>query len=217
MTMLHKDFPLRMKAVSDEGSFSGYGSVFGVKDSYGDIVMPGAFDDTLTAHKAAGTLPALLWQHNAGEPIGGYTKMEQDEEGLLVEGEILVAAGDLEKRAHAHMKAGNVKGLSIGYSLSADGWEWDKDKQAFLLKKIDLWEVSVVTFPANPEAQIQDVKSLLAKGSKPTIRQFERLLRDAGFSRSEAEGISANGYGAFETGDSDESKAILEALSKVNF
>ena len=217
MTILHKHVPFQIKAVEESGQFSGYGSVFGVKDSYGDIVLPGAFDASLAAHKENGTLPAMLWQHRTDQPIGGYTKMAEDDEGLLVEGEILIEAGELEARAHAHMKAGNINGLSIGYSLPADGWAWDKDKQAFLLKEIDLWEVSVVTFPANPEAQIQDVKSLLAKGQKPTLRQFEKFLREAGFSKSEAVGIAADGFGALDTGDGEEGKAIVEALHKLSF
>lgn len=78
------DVPLKIKSVSDSGEFEGYGSVFGVKDSYADIVMPGAFLNSLNQWKEKGALPALLWQHQMAEPIGIYTEMREDSTGLYV-------------------------------------------------------------------------------------------------------------------------------------
>ncbi|WP_209270974.1 HK97 family phage prohead protease, partial [Streptomyces sp. NEAU-H3] len=89
--------------------------------------------------------------------------------GLYVKGRLLVEADPLAKRAHGHMKAGSLTGLSIGYMLEDGGYDYDKEKGIWLLKAIDLWEVSPVTFPANDEARITDVKSLLAR------EPFERL------------------------------------------
>ena len=78
--------------------------------------------------------------------------MKEDDVGLYVRGRLLIDDDPLAKRAHAHMKAGSLTGLSIGYVLK--DWEYDRSKEAFLLKEIDLWEVSLVTFPSNDEARI---------------------------------------------------------------
>lgn len=159
------DVPLSLKSVSDSGEFEGYGSVFGVKDSHDDVVMSGAFAASLRAWSDRKALPALLWQHRMDEPIGVYTEMKEDDVGLYVRGRLLIDDDPLAKRAHAHMKAGSLTGLSIGYVLK--DWEYDRSKEAFLLKEIDLWEVSLVTFPSNDEARISDVKNALARGEIP--------------------------------------------------
>ena len=208
-TMLTKqrlDTPLKIKSVSESGEFSGYGSVFGVKDSYSDIVVPGAFKESLSRWQEKGQLPAMLWQHRMDEPIGVYTKMEEDDEGLYVEGRLLIDADPLAKRAHGHMKAGSLSGLSIGYSLS--DYEWDKDKGAWMLKEIDLWEVSLVTFPANDEARISDVKNALSRGENVSPKQIERVLRDVGLSRSQAKAFMSEGYSALKQRDADEDAAL---------
>lgn len=84
------DVPLKLKSVSETGEFEGYGSVFGVKDSYGDIVVPGAFTKSLQTWKEKGRMPALLWQHQTAEPIGVYTEMKEDDVGLYVKGRLLI-------------------------------------------------------------------------------------------------------------------------------
>ena len=80
------DVRLEQKQVTAEGVFEGYGSVFGNEDSYGDVVAQGAFVDSLKEHKAAGTMPALLWQHDPGQPIGIYTDMREDSRGFVRQG-----------------------------------------------------------------------------------------------------------------------------------
>lgn len=209
------DIPLTIKSVSDTGEFDGYGSVFGVKDSYADIVMPGAFQKSLAAWQEKGRLPALLWQHNMAEPIGIYTEMREDATGLYVKGRLLIEDDPLAKRAHAHMKAGSLSGLSIGYLLN--DYEYDKDKSAFLLKEIDLWEVSLVTFPANDEARIADVKSLLERGETPPPSKVERALREVGFSGSQAKAFMAKGYSAISPREAgaDEALQSLKSLSDI--
>lgn len=186
------DTPLQIKSVSDTGEFSGYGSVFGVKDSHQDIVIKGAFEKSLSGWNERGSLPALLWQHDSNEPIGVYTKMVEDENGLYVEGRLLIDADPLAKRAHAHLKAGSLSGLSIGFNLK--DYEYDRDKEAFMLKEIDLWEVSLVTFPSNDQARIDDVKNALNAGEIPSPRDFERALRDVGLSQKQAKRFMAEGY-----------------------
>lgn len=217
MTILTKqrlDVPLKLKSVDDSGAFEGYGSVFGVKDSFDDIVVPGAFKNSLAAWKAKSAMPAMLWQHNMSEPIGIYTEMREDDVGLFVKGRLLIDDDPLAKRAHAHMKAGSLTGLSIGYVLK--DWEYDRTNEAFLLKEIDLWEVSPVTFPSNDEARVSDVKSAFARGETPSKKSIERVLRDVGLSRTQAKAFMAGGYSAINQRDADVT-AGLNALKSLNF
>lgn len=209
------DIPLNLKSVSDSGEFEGYGSVFGVKDSHDDVVVPGAFTTTLQKWSEKKVLPALLWQHRMDEPIGVYTEMKEDDVGLYVRGRLLIDDDPLAKRAHAHMKAGSLTGLSIGYILK--DWEYDREKGVFLLKEIDLWEVSLVTFPSNDEARISDVKNALARGEIPDQKIIERVLRDVGLSQTQAKAFMAGGYGALSLRDAEDVDAALNALKNLKF
>ena len=200
------DMPLKIKSVENSGEFSGYGSVFGVEDSYGDVVVQGAFAKSLKTKK-----PAMLWQHNAAEPIGVYTKVVEDENGLYVEGRLLIDDDPLAKRAHAHLKAGSISGLSIGFNLV--DWAYDQQLGVFKLLEIDLWEVSLVTFPANESARIENVKSSLMQGETPAPKTVERLLRDAGFSRQQAKAFMSQGYGAIHQRDADDGAELLKTLT----
>lgn len=212
LTKQRLDIPLTVKSVSDSGEFEGYGSVFGVKDSYSDIIVPGAFAKSLATWQEKGRLPALLWQHNMSEPIGIYTEMREDETGLYLKGRLLIDDDPLAKRAHAHMKAGSLSGLSIGYVLN--DYEYDNQKDAFILKDIDLWEVSLVTFPANDEARISNVKSLLERGETPPPSKVEKALREVGFSGSQAKAFMAKGYGAISPREAEADEA-LESLKTL--
>ncbi len=212
LTKQRLDIPLTVKSVSDSGEFEGYGSVFGVKDSYSDIIVPGAFQKSLAAWQEKGRMPALLWQHNMSEPIGIYTEMREDETGLFLKGRLLIDDDPLAKRAHAHMKAGSLSGLSIGYVLN--DYEYDKQKDAFILKDIDLWEVSLVTFPANDEARISNVKSLLERGETPPPSKVEKALREVGFSGSQAKAFMAKGYSAITPREAAADEA-LESLKTL--
>lgn len=206
------DIELNIKAVGATGEFEGYGSVFGVKDSYGDIVVPGAFAKSLNNWKAKGMLPAMLWQHRMDEPIGIFTEMYEDEVGLYVKGRLLIEDDPMAKRAHAHMQAGSISGMSIGYILKE--WEWDKPKEAYILKEIELWEVSLVTFPANDEARVAEVKSALSSGELPAPSLVERCLRDAGFSRTQAKTIIGGGYKALrDAGDTSKLDSLNSLLN----
>ncbi|HIH3526099.1 TPA: HK97 family phage prohead protease [Escherichia coli] len=128
---------------------------------------------------------------------------------------VLIDDDPLAKRAHAHMKAGSLTGLSIGYVLK--DWEYDRTKEAFLLKEIDLWEVSLVTFPSNDEARISDVKNALARGEIPEQKKIERVLRDVGLSRTQAKAFMAGGYGALSLRDAEDVGSALNALKNLNF
>ncbi len=176
--------PCEYKALDEKtGTFEGYGSIFGNVDSYGDIVVKGAFEDSIKARK-----PVMLWQHNSDDPIGVYTEVKEDDKGLYLKGEL---NQDVQKgkEAYSLLKQGALQGLSIGYRVKLA--ERDHDNDVVYLKNVDLFEVSLVTFPANTEATIETVKSLPA-----TKREFEKFLRDAGYSKNEAKAIIANGFKA---------------------
>ena len=211
------DIPLKIKSVSETGEFEGYGSVFGVEDSYSDVVVKGAFQKSLAAWAEKGRMPSMLWQHKMSEPIGIYTEMKEDDHGLYVKGRLLIEGDDLAKRAHAHAKAGSLGGLSIGFILK--DWEYDSQKGVYLLKEIDLWEVSLVTMPANDEARISDVKSMLEKGETPSPSKIERALRDVGFSRSQAKTFMSKGYSTIDAqrdaGSQNEALQSLKDLTKL--
>lgn len=210
------DFALKIKSVTETGEFSGYASVFGVEDGHGDVVVKGAFRKSLADWEKKGRFPALLWQHKMDEPIGVYTKMVEDDHGLFVEGRLLIEDDQLAKRAHGHMKAGSLTGISIGYIC--DDWVYDKALGVFKLNTIDLWEASLVTFPANDDARVEEVKSILCGGETPSPKQVERVLRDAGFSRQQAKSFMAKGYsslGQREADDTVEFKSLTDSMQSV--
>jgi len=158
----------------------GYGSVFGVRDNYDDVIAKGAFIQSLKDHKAAGTMPAMLWQHDADKPIGVWTEMVEDEKGLRIKGQLAMETVK-GKEAHALLKMGALNGLSIGF-MSKE-WSYDRETEVRTLTAIDLWEVSLVTFPANEKARVTNVKSA---DEMATPKDAEKALRDAGFSKSDA-------------------------------
>lgn len=130
---------------------SGYASVFGRRDQGGDVVLPGAYGASLARLAGAGRRVKMLWQHDPGQPIGVWEEVREDDRGLWVKGRLLadVARG---REAAALLAAGAIDGLSIGYrTLKADrGPEGERR-----LAEIDLWEVSLVTFPMLSEARVQ--------------------------------------------------------------
>jgi HK97 family phage prohead protease len=204
-----KDFCFELKSINDTGTFEGYGSVFGVKDSYSEIVAPGAFTETLEKHKSSGTMPALLWQHRSGEPIGVYTSMSEDSIGLKVSGQLAIKT-TRGAEAYELLKMGAISGLSIGFMPREDSY--DKLTGITTLKKVDLWETSLVTFPANDAARVQGVKSI---ESIEDLKSAEQYLRDSGLSRREAVAFIARVKGLGQS-DSDEGgmKEIIEALKR---
>jgi HK97 family phage prohead protease len=183
--------PLDVKAVAEDGSFEGYGSVFGNVDSYGEAVMPGAFTGSLVDAKRKGRSVKMLWQHNPDHPIGVWDDLAEDAKGLWVKGRLLKDVSPLAAEAYGLLKEGALDGLSIGYRVVEAAPH--PDKQGVLaLKKLDLKEVSIVTFAANERARVESVKHILAAGLLPTVREFEEFLRDAGgFSKSLAAAIAA--------------------------
>ena len=178
----HRSFRLEALEIkaNEDGTIEGYGSVFGVVDSWNDIIAPGAFKNTLAAHKAEGTLPAMLWQHKDSEPIGIWTEMVEDAKGLRLKGKL--ALGTVKgKEAHELVKLGALNGLSVGFITKQ--YSYDNTNDIRTLLEVDLWEVSLVTFPANGKARVTDVKS---SEELATPKDAEHTLREAGFSKAGA-------------------------------
>lgn len=182
--------PFDVKALgsADTRTFEGYGSVFNVLDSYADIVAPGAFARSLSEAKAAGRMPALLWQHDAGAPVGIFESMHEDKVGLYVKGRL--SDTQLGREAYTLLKDGALSGLSIGFTTRKS--TVDNETGIRTLTDVQLWETSLVTFPANDSARVTGVK---ADGELPAERDFEEWLRrDAGLSRAEAKRVIATCY-----------------------
>ena len=209
--MNKKDLSFEIKSVSDDGLFSGYASVFDNVDSYGDIVRKGAFVESIGEWESKGKMPPILWNHDPSDPIGIYTKMQEDSKGLYVEGKLLIDDVPRAKQTHALMKAGVIDGLSIGYRVKE--YLYNVDEEVTDLIKLSLREVSIVTFPANPETRIEAVKSRLDAGELPTLPEFEKFLREAGFSKSQATAIAGHGLRKLLSDSVPEAKSIQNALN----
>ncbi|HGG06636.1 MAG TPA: HK97 family phage prohead protease [Aliiroseovarius sp.] len=150
----------------------GYASFFGEVDKGGDVVAKGAYADSLIALAAKGRRVKMLWQHDPAQPIGIWDDVREDDRGLYVKGRIL---NDVEKgrEAAALIAAGAIDGLSIGYRTQK---ATKNDKGQRLLTKLELWEVSLVTFPMLPSARVG------AKGDSPdadTWRELAASINDA--------------------------------------
>lgn len=192
--------------VSESGVFSGYGNVFGVKDAHGSIVIPGAFSKSLESWKLKGRMPKMCNQHNhRGNPIGVWQEMREDSHGLYVKGKISDTAEGRD--ALTLIKDGALDQLSIGFMLPKGGMEMGEynGQKAMLIKEVELWEVSVVTFASNQESRITSVKSLSTK------REHEQFLRDAGYSRSMAKRMVS----FLDCDDQDEMKLLEEQVEKA--
>lgn len=215
----HKSFAFKATAVDEAaGTFKGYASVFGNVDSYAEVVAPGAFEESLKSIKSSGDPLPILWQHKWDTVIGGATLLREDEKGLYTEGELLINDLPESKRAHTLMTKRLVTGISIGYYVEDSSV--DEKKGIRTLKKLDLQEYSIVTFPANGLARVDEVKSKLMAGDKPTIREFEELLREKGFTRKDAEHIAVHGFKSWQTREgsaelSEVSSALDSALATL--
>lgn len=158
--------------VTEGHVIEGYASLFGKRDQGNDVVMGGAYGASLARLAAAGRRVKMLWQHNPTQPIGVWDEVREDATGLWVKGRIL---GDVEKgrEAVALLAAGAIDGLSIGYRTVKS--ERDGKGQR-LLTELELWEVSLVTFPMLPEARVA------GKGETPeadTWRSLAQIFEDA--------------------------------------
>ena len=188
-----------------KGMFEGYASVFGNKDLGNDVVEKGAFMRSLR-RKGAKKIK-MLYQHDTKEPIGVFDMVKEDEDGLYVKGRLAMGT-QKGREVYELMKMGAIDGLSVGYRVDAKGYDYDKRKKYRRLKEVDLMEISAVTFPMNPSARIQAVKS------DYTVREWEKKLREVGdLSHSEAKVAASAVHKALSQREVDKD---ADLLSKIN-
>lgn len=208
-----------IKMDGDTGKFSGYASVFGGVDSYGDTLVRGAFESTLRTNGK----PKMFFNHSWDMPIGKWTKAKEDDKGLFVEGELTPGLA-LSADVRAAMRHGTLDGLSIGGYLKKGDYE-ETDGGRIIRKWANLMEVSPVVFPADGAARIDlsSVKSVDFEALLPeckTEKDIEKLLRDAGIGKWEAMAIVSTirtiVKGRDATGESEEMNAlILDRIRKL--
>lgn len=192
-------FQFEMKAEGDAMTVEAYASTFGgAPDAYGDVIEKGAYVASLEK-----LMPKMCYQHNLKLLPGRWTDAAEDNHGLYLKGFFINTPLGHQVREEA--KSGAIDSVSIGYKTVES--IYDPKTGIRKLKKIDLFEVSFVTFPANPAALIASVKE-----APTTIRAFEEFLRDAGYSREQAKSIAARGFKAAE--DQRDAGDDLAALSK---
>jgi HK97 family phage prohead protease len=186
MELKHLDIDFEIKA-AEGGLFEGYASTAGNVDRGGDVVMEGAFSKSLDRWKAKGKLPKMLWQHDPDKPIGAWTDMSEDAKGLYVKGRLLTDLA-LGKEAYTLVKEGVIDSMSIGYQTKDYDYEGAGSQKVRQLKEVELWEVSLVTFPMNPQAEVTGVKQLT------TRTDLERILRKEGVPGNFAKLIALYGF-----------------------
>lgn len=207
-------FPLEVKALTEEGTFEGWAAVFGNVDQGGDRIEAGAFAKTLK--KGAGAV-RLLWNHDPGHPIGVWDALEEKDKGLFGRGRFVMEVAKA-KEVHALAKAGAIGGLSVGYRTVKSMM----DGAVRVLKEVELWEVSLVTFPMNLQgkitavkaAEVEDLVQKMAAGDRLTLREFEVFCKAQGMSNSQAERaarVHLKGQGE-PASAADRKRAFLRAL-----
>jgi HK97 family phage prohead protease len=176
-TFITKTFKLKQEDVdSDKREVAGMASTFGNKDLDGDIIEPTAFNEQF----ANGPLLNVktLWQHSRFDPIGLGVATLMDS-GIKF-ATTLAKNIPVADQAFESAKQGLVDSFSIGFNIPKGGINFDEDKNAWIISKAILREVSLVTFPANPLATISDVKSL--EDVKEVRQSMTAFLLEAGYS-----------------------------------
>ncbi len=177
------------KAVGDEMSFTAYGNVKNVEDLAGDIALDGCYAKSIEMHKERGTTPKLLWGHDYYlPPVGKIRHMEEDSKGFLIDGKL--SKTERGKELHILGKDEAIDSFSMGYNVLDE--KMDRETGINYLKSVHIREVSFVNFACNEDSLLQSMKSQILDGKMPTVREFENILRNVGFSRKQAMFMAAS-------------------------
>ncbi len=171
----------------DEMTIEGYGSVYDVVDTDNDIIEKGAFTKSLTSR-----IPKMLFQHDMRAVIGVWNVVKEDAKGLFLKGKFSNTTGGRDAFELTKDKA--IDGLSVGFMTNKDGVNYDKSGVR-RIKEAMLYEVSLVTFPANEDALITSVKTEFPE----SIRDFEKQLRFAGFNDRQCKLIASKSWAALDS------------------
>lgn len=235
MNKKYLNFNLELKEMDGEDPeffyFSGYASTFGNIDRHDDVMVKGCFQKTL-----AELTPSLLWQHDMAQPVGIFEEVYETDQGLFVKGKMPRSDDLVKGRVIPQMKCGSIRTMSIGFTVKHSSVDY-KDGVCFIREVDKLWEISLVTVPANPLAMVTDIAKnmtgeekiqlidsiglelmTIEEAKKLDKRSFEKFLREAGVSKSAAVYLASRtdlGRGDPE-GDESKEKAIGEALASIN-
>ena len=192
-----------------QGVFTGYGSIFGNEDQGSDIMQKGAFTKSLENRPPSKV--KLLYQHKTDEPIGVFEDMYEDQKGLFVKGKLAMGT-QKGREAYELLKMGALDGMSIGFRADPEKQGYNENKRGVrTLKEVDLMEISLVTFPMNERALIETVK-----GNAKSIREWEKILRDAGgLSRTEAKMGAKALSESLKQRDADNKQSLADLILKV--
>ena len=203
-----------LKAWDDEnsseeyGMFEGYGSVFGNKDLGNDVIEKGAFTKSIKRRTNKGV--KLLYQHKSDMPIGVFDEIKEDDHGLVVKGRLALKT-QAGAEAYELLKMGALDGLSIGFKINPSEVSYDRRSNKRIIKEVDLMEVSLVTFPMNPQATVRSVK-----GQEISIREWEKGMRDAfNLSRSESKMAAKAVTDVFVQREVDTSAELVDAIKNL--
>lgn len=209
MTVRNKSFSVGVtdfKMDKETGVFTCYGNVKGNIDHALDRTLDGAYQESIDKHKANGTMPKMFWMHNKyGMPVGTWIEMKEDNKGLFLKGKLSKTSmgTDIETLA----KDGALDSFSIGYRVIEE--KWNSDKRCNDLIKLDIVEVSWVTFACNEESRLQEIKTHLDEGKLPTKAELREILDSVSWlSKRQIEKITA----AYQPGvdEDSEEKELLE-------
>ncbi len=176
--------------------FEGYAATFGNKDNVDDVVMAGAFKSSLNKNPKI----KMLWQHDVTAPIGSYLEIYEDSYGLYVKGRINLGT-EKGRNAYALLKAGDLDSMSIGYVTRKS--DYDQASDVRYLKEVDLYEISLVSIPANNNALVTSVKSIIEEAE--SLSDLEIVLKSKGFSNKEAKTLISKFKQISETKEQPES------------
>ena len=202
-----------LKAYHDEedknyGTFEGYGSVFGNRDLGNDVIEKGAFKKSLRKRTNKGV--KLLYQHKSDMPIGVFDEIKEDDHGLYIKGRLALKT-QAGAEAYELLKMGALDGLSIGFRVNPKEVSYDKRGNKRIIKEVDLMEVSLVTFPMNPQATVRSIK-----GQEISIREWENGMRDAfNLSRSEAKVAAKAVTKCFDQREVDTNAELVDAIKQL--
>lgn len=207
-------------AKGETGAFSGYASVFGGVDSYRDTIMPGAYKSVIERIQAGSArMPKMFINHKSYElPVGKWLSMEEDAKGLLMSGELTPGMTEAQT-VKAAMQHGTIDGLSIGYGLNNDDVEYEDEEEygrVRIIKNVsELYEISIVTYPADDAARVDLTSVKSALDQVESIKDFEDFLREAGgFSKSLATATASRAKRLFSQSESEKQK-LPDELQRI--